>query len=76
MAVDSVVAFCDSLRQVELLDPAQQNELELRAAAHLEAAALAHELIDRGLLTLWQVQMIFKDRGPELQLGSYLLLER
>ncbi len=76
MAVDSVAAFCDSLRQVELIDPAQQNELELLAAAHADAGAFAHVLIDRGLLTLWQAQMIFKDRGAELQLGSYLLLEQ
>ena len=37
--------------------------------------AFAKDLIARGLLTLWQVQMIFKNRVGELQLGSYLLLE-
>jgi len=52
--VDSVAAFCESLRQVELIDPAQQNELEL-LGAHADVATQgpwAHELIDRGLLSL------------------------
>ncbi|MFL5342794.1 MAG: serine/threonine-protein kinase [Gemmataceae bacterium] len=75
MAVETVAAFCDALRAADVTDPVRESELELLAATHTDVRSFARDLISRGLLTLWQVQMIFKNRGPELQLGSYILLE-
>ena len=73
MAVNTTAELVSLLRQLRLLTPAALEELPGRCSSPRE---LAGELIKRGLLTPYQVNLIFLDRGQELVLGSYVLLER
>jgi serine/threonine-protein kinase len=69
--------FVEALRQSRVLEPQQIEEI---AGGPLQrctdARALARELIDRSLLTPYQVNQMFLERGQELVLGQYVLLER
>ena len=76
MAVNSVADLCGLLRQREIVEPVRHDELELLAATHADAKAFLKDLVDRGLLTAWQAEVIEEGRDSELQIGSYLLLER
>jgi serine/threonine-protein kinase len=77
MAVTSTAALVEALRLHRVLDPVQMNEvagaLQRRCA---DSRTLARELIQRGWLTPFQVNQLLQDRGGELLLGPYLLLER
>jgi serine/threonine protein kinase len=76
MPIDSVASLVDSLRDTGILDPAQMEEvahaLQARFANHHD---LAEELVLRGWLTAYQAEQILLGRGPDLLLGSYLLLD-
>jgi eukaryotic-like serine/threonine-protein kinase len=77
MPSDSAVHFIDALRAAHLLESAQMEVLnrELRVRFP-DLRALAGELIKRDWLTPFQVNQLMRDRGHELLLGSYVLLER
>jgi serine/threonine-protein kinase len=77
MAVGTVSDFTAILARAHLLEPAQLEEV----ASHLqsqfpEPRALAGELLRRDWLTPFQVNQLFKGKGEELLLGSYVLLKR
>jgi serine/threonine-protein kinase len=77
MPFDSVAGLADVLRQTRLLQPAQLEELTRDLLDSFpEPQALARELVRRGWLTPYQVNALFQGRGPELLLGSYVLLEK
>src|SRR5687767_3502682 len=77
MPVETVGQFAQLLSQNRLLEPDQQREVANQLLAQFaEPRALAAELVRRGWLTEYQVSQIFLDRGQDLLLGSYVLLER
>ena len=73
---DTAAALSDSVRRFRLVDPAQFAELERLQGAHPSARALAGELIRRGWVSPYQANRVLVGRGPELVLGSYVVLER
>src|SRR5208283_5376113 len=77
MTVGSVAGFVDTLQKNRLLQPAQLDELIRSLQGQCaDARALARELIRRGWLTPYQINQLFQGRGPDLLLGSYIILER
>jgi serine/threonine-protein kinase len=77
MSVTSVPDLIASLRRLRLLAPSQLALLNDPASAALgEPHALARDLVRRGWLTPFQVNELFRGRGEQLILGSYVLLER
>ncbi len=75
LAPASIGSLIDSLRQLRLLSPA---DLEAVAAdsRHGEPKVLARSLIERGLLTPYQCNLLFQGRGSELLLEPYVVLQR
>jgi WD40 repeat protein/tRNA A-37 threonylcarbamoyl transferase component Bud32 len=72
-AADLVAA----LQRWRLLEPAQLEEVERSLLPQFaEAQGLAEELVRRAWLTPFQVNQLFKDKGNELLVGSYVLLEK
>jgi tRNA A-37 threonylcarbamoyl transferase component Bud32 len=64
----------DALRQFRLLEPAQLSTLaSLRFS---EPKALAKVLLQRKWLTAYQAALLIQGKAQELQLGSYVLLDR
>ncbi len=73
----AVAGFTESLRELPLLDDAQRAELTGELQGRFpEQRALAVELIRRGWLTPFQVNMLAQGRGRQLVLGGYVLVER
>src|SRR5271155_3481538 len=73
----TVPGLVETLRQYRLLDAAQlealQNELRQRFS---DPRALGAELLQRGLLTAYQLNQIFQGRAAQLLLEPYVVLER
>lgn len=76
MPVSAVNDFLDTLRQMQLVPAPRLDELVHKAGQFAEARELARHLLDRGLLTPFQVNHLLQDRAQDLLLGQYLLLER
>jgi WD40 repeat protein/serine/threonine protein kinase len=77
MPNDSAVQFVQILEQYHLLEPAQQREVADSLLGRFpEPRRLAHELIQRGWLTPFQVNQLFLGKAAQLALGSYVILER
>jgi serine/threonine-protein kinase len=77
MPIVSVSSLIDALREHQLLEPAQFVELTCNLQPRFtDARALARELLERDWLTAYQANQIFLDRGADLVLGPYVLLER
>jgi serine/threonine-protein kinase len=67
----------DVLRQGQLLSPAQLDELARDLLKRFpQPRALAQELLQRGWLTPFQINLVFQGRSRELALGPYIFLER
>ncbi|GIW79392.1 MAG: hypothetical protein KatS3mg105_1199 [Gemmatales bacterium] len=64
----------DCLRSSDLLDPAQLDEISAELVSD-DPQELVNRLLDRNLLTQFQVDHLLKGRGGELVLGPYRLLE-
>src|SRR5262249_24931651 len=77
MAIASTASFVEELRQQQLLEQDQLEEIardpKIRA---LDLRPMARELVRRGWLTVYQVNQVLQGRGADLVLGSYVLLER
>jgi tRNA A-37 threonylcarbamoyl transferase component Bud32/nitrous oxidase accessory protein NosD len=72
----TVASILQALRQFQLLEPPQLAELERDAAARFpQAWTLANDLVQRGWLTPFQADRLFRGLGQELVLGTYCLLE-
>jgi serine/threonine protein kinase len=75
--ITSSAALVDALRQYRLLEPAQVDQVASDLQGRFpEPRDLARELLQRDWLTAYQVNLLLQDRGAELVLGPYLLLER
>jgi len=74
---NTVVNLVDVLRQGQLLTTSQLDELARDLLKRFpQPRALAQELLQRGWLTPFQINLIFQGRSRELVLGPYILLER
>ncbi|MBL8793974.1 MAG: serine/threonine protein kinase [Planctomycetia bacterium] len=76
MAAATVGELQDSIRALQLLNAAQLNELAQLQRRHADVRALGREVAQRGLLTVYQVNLLLQGRGPELVVGPYLILEK
>src|SRR5688572_13333674 len=74
MAV-AVDRFLDQLSRFHVVDAAALRELQDRAGS-ADSSVLARQLIDRGLLTPYQANLLLQGRGVELLLGSYVLMDK
>src|SRR5262245_10271140 len=69
-------AFLDKLRQHRLLDESQLTQvLSDLGSRFTDSAELAQDLQSRGLLTRFQVERVLNDKGGELVLGPYVLVD-
>jgi eukaryotic-like serine/threonine-protein kinase len=76
MPVASVAQLIDLLRQYHLLNVKQWGQLATRLPRFADPRLLARELIQSGWLTPYQINQLFLDRGSDLLLGPYVVLER
>jgi serine/threonine-protein kinase len=76
MATISSSSLVDPLRQFQLLEPKQLEELKTLQTRFPEPKVLAKELLHRGWLTAYQANQLLMGRGQDLVLGQYILLER
>jgi formylglycine-generating enzyme required for sulfatase activity/serine/threonine protein kinase len=76
MAIDSVGSLVDALCQYRLLDSVQRGELFQLQAQHTDPRSLAKVLLQRGWLSPYQLNQVFRGQATQLILGQYLLLER
>src|SRR5262249_48316639 len=74
MPVTNVSSLVELLRQHQVLEPAQLDEVARTHAA--DPRTLAQSLVKRAWLTPYQANQLFLSEGRELSLGPYLLLER
>ncbi len=77
MAVSSFASFVSFLKASPVLEPWQLELLnqELEQGSP-DSETLAEDLIRRGWLTPFQVELLREGRGQELTLGAYVLLDR
>ncbi|MBL8799065.1 MAG: serine/threonine protein kinase, partial [Planctomycetia bacterium] len=77
MPLSAAASLLDLLRSLQVLRPAQLDEIEKAGLARqVEVRAFAQQLIQRGWLTPFQANCVLQDRASELILGPYLLLDR
>jgi eukaryotic-like serine/threonine-protein kinase len=76
MTISSVTNLIDALRQGQLLQQPQLDQLSASLQGFAQPRALAQDLLQRGWLTPYQLNQVFPGRANELLLGPYLLLER
>jgi len=77
MEIGSVASLVGELRQCQLLDAPQLDEIRQTLEPRFQdPRALAGQLLKQGWLTPFQVNQLFQGRGGELVLGQYVLLER
>src|SRR4051812_30781984 len=74
---EKLASFVEAVRGSGLL-PTSEVDALARAAALPDADAepLARDLVQRKLLTAYQVRRLWKGRGPELFLNQYVLIDR
>ena len=69
--------FVEAVQASGLLPAVEMDALaEAASQPDADAEALARDLVQRGLLTAYQVRRLWTGRGPELVLNQYVLLER
>jgi eukaryotic-like serine/threonine-protein kinase len=76
MAIDSSKNLVDVLRQHALLESEQLNQLPNLTQSHPEPRDLAKQLVQRGWLTVFQINQLLAGRGKDLVIGSYRVLDR
>jgi serine/threonine-protein kinase len=75
MTTASVTDFVAVLRNSQLLDPPQLQEIERDCSEYREPKALIQRLVQRGCLTAYQVEQLLRPDGQELIIGPYRLLD-
>src|SRR5687767_11136981 len=64
------------LRRLHLLEPDQLETLAKQwAGKNADPRTITKQLVEQGLLTHFQANQLFKGKGNDLLLGSYVLLE-
>jgi formylglycine-generating enzyme required for sulfatase activity/WD40 repeat protein/serine/threonine protein kinase len=76
MAIATSHDFLEACRTYRILDDAQIASIAGSTPQSTDPTKLARDSVRRGLLTVWQVNQIVRDRAGELLLGSYVLLEK
>jgi serine/threonine protein kinase len=77
MAIVSNLALLELLRKSALLSPEQLESLPSSAQGRLgDARVLARQMLQRGWLTVYQVNELLVGRGRELVVGPYHILDR
>src|SRR4051812_28754716 len=77
MAIVTVSALIDVLRRVRLLTPEQLGSVHRMAQdRRTDPRLVARALMQRGWLTVYQVNQLLAGHGPELVLGPYHILDR
>src|SRR5690242_2387957 len=77
MSISTTPALVEAIRQDHLLEAEQLEELTGSLQTRFpEPRTLAQELLRRGWLTPYQVNLLLQGRRGELTLGPYLLLAR
>jgi serine/threonine protein kinase len=72
----TAASFAECLRELHLLDTPQLAEVDRDLGKRFhDPKELARELVRRSWLTPYQVNQLFRGKGQELVLGSYVLLE-
>jgi serine/threonine protein kinase/WD40 repeat protein len=72
----TLAELLDALRRWHLLEPAQLETLTRQwGQRHVDPRAAAKKLVEQGWLTRFQANQLFRGRGWDLLLGSYVLLE-
>lgn len=75
MSPPTVPDLVGALRRNDILRPDQLETLINELQGHFsDARSLARELLDRGWLTSFQLNQIFRGKGDSLALGQYVLL--
>jgi serine/threonine-protein kinase len=73
---DACVAFVDTLRRHQLLAPPQLGQLPGISYGCADERALAKVLVQRGWLTIYQVNQILEGKAPGLVIAAYRVLDR
>ena len=77
MPADPTITLLDRLRQCELLEPSQLQEIgAIPEANDPDPRALGRVLLRREWLTRFQIQEVARGRGKELVIGPYILLDK
>src|SRR6516162_2468493 len=77
MSLPSTANLVDVLRQYRLLEPAQLDEVARTLQQRFpDPRALTKELMQRGWLSAYQANHILQGKAADLQLGTYILIER
>jgi WD40 repeat protein/serine/threonine protein kinase len=77
MAADRLASFLDALRETEVLEPAQLEEVNLLPQSQgTDPVPLARLLVHKGWLSRYQVNQLVQGRGRDLVLGPYRVLDR
>jgi eukaryotic-like serine/threonine-protein kinase len=77
MAIVSCTALLDVIRHLQFLDDAQAAEaLALGGGRAADVRVVAKAMIQRGWLTVFQVNQLLAGYGPALRIGPYLILDR
>jgi WD40 repeat protein/serine/threonine protein kinase len=77
MTVERQATLLERLREAELLEPAQLEELaKLPEASDPDPRALGRVLLQRKLLTRFQINQAALGKGKELRVGKFLLLDK
>src|SRR6266404_2488370 len=74
MAIATLSDLIAALRSYRLLSPEQLDALAPEALP-ADVRAAARSLVQRGWLTTYQINELLFGRGPQLLLGSYVLVE-
>jgi len=73
----STTEFLDALKKLHLLDAAQVDAVAKQVQGkNVEPRILAQKLIEKKLLTPYQVNQLLMGKGQQLLLGSYVLIDR
>jgi serine/threonine-protein kinase len=77
MPIDSVASLIEILSEKRFLPPDQLDELKrVLRPRFSDVKTLAKYLVQRGWLTVYQVNQILADRAQELVYGPYIILDR
>src|SRR5262245_41178714 len=76
MALDSIGQFVDLLLSSRILPQEQLTVVTRELLARIrDSRGLAKELLQRGWLTVYQVNQLFQGNGRDLVLGHYRVLD-
>src|SRR5262245_48186593 len=77
MAANRTAGFLDQLRDCQVLEKSQLDELSRSTIVKTDdPSVVARELVQKKWLTSFQVNQVLQGRGRELRLGPYRLLEK